>query len=174
MDMLTGIWRELRMAVRSLSRARAFSFVCIISLGIGMTPVIAVPYGTRALTFVPPGLNTDGLVELVTTPQGSREASSRWSYPDFSAFRDANIGINVIGWAPEGVELTLDPSQGGETGSDAMFVSSNYFTAIGVAMAQGAGLRDTTDPIVVISQGGAHHRRHRPERVWRTPQPSGH
>ena len=86
-----GIWRDLKLAVRSLARARAFTFVCVISLGIGMTPVIAVPYGTRMFTTVPAGLNTEGLVELVTTPNGPRRASSLWSYPDFVALGDANI-----------------------------------------------------------------------------------
>ncbi len=153
MEMFTSIWRDLKLAGRSLTKARAFTFVCVISLGIGMTPVIAVPYGARVFTTAPPGLNTDGLVEMVTTPQGARQASSQWSYPDFAAIRDANIGMTVMGWAPAQVEVTLDPSQGGTTDAQAMFVSPNYFTGLGVAMAQGAGLRDTTDPIVVISQG---------------------
>ncbi len=148
-----GIWRDLKLAVRSLAKARAFTFVCVISLGIGMTPVIAVPYGTRIFTMVPPGLNTAGLVELVTAPNGPREASSVWSYPDFVAIRDANTGIAVTGWARAEVELTLDPSLGGKSDAQVLFISPNYFTVIGVAMAQGAGLRDTADPIVVITEG---------------------
>lgn len=150
-----SIWRDLKLAVRSLARARAFTFVCVVSLGIGMVPVIAVPYGTRVFTMVPPGLNTNGLVELFTTPNGPRQASSLWSYPDFAALRDANTGIAVTGWARAEVELTLDPSLGGKGKTDAqvMFVSPNYFTVIDVAMAQGAGFRETTDPIVVVTQG---------------------
>lgn len=148
-----GIWRDLVQAGRSLTQARAFTFVCVISLGIGMTPVIAVPYGSRILTMEPPGLNTDGLVELVTTPNGPRQASSLWSYPDFAALRDANTGMSLTGWAPGQVELTVDPSLGGRIETQALFVSLNYFSTIGVAMAQGAGFRDTTDPIVVITQG---------------------
>jgi putative ABC transport system permease protein len=153
MDILMSIWRDLKLAVRSLSKARAFTFVCIISLGIGMTPVIAVPYGARVFTMVPPGLNTDGLVELYTTPNGPRQASSQWSYPDFAAVRDANTGIAVTGWARADVELTLDPALGGTTDAQVMFVSPNYFSVIDVTMAQGSPLRDTTDPIVVITQG---------------------
>jgi len=146
-----GIRRDLGLAVRSLAKARAFTFVCVLSLGIGMAPVIAVPYGTRIFTMVPAGLNTEGLVELVTTPQGPRQASSLWSYPDFVAVRDANVGVSVTGWAPAEIEATLDGAQGGKTTVQALFVSANYFTAIGVTLAQGAGFPDTTDPIVVIT-----------------------
>lgn len=153
MNMFMGIWRDLRLAVRSLAKARAFTFVCVISLGIGMTPVIAVPYGARLFTMAPPGLNADGLVEVVTTPNGPRQASSHWSYPDFAALRDANTGITLTGWAGAPVELTLDPSLGGKIETQTLFVSLNYFSTLGVAMAQGAGLRDTADPIVVITQG---------------------
>lgn len=148
-----GIWRDLKLAVRSLAKARAFTFVCVISLGIGMTPVIAVPYGARMFTMAPPGLNTGGLVEVVTTPNGPRQASSQWSYPDFTALRDANTGVTLTGWARAPVKLTLDPSLGGKIETQALFVSLNYFSTLGVAMAQGAGFYDTADPIVVITQG---------------------
>ena len=42
--MFKGIWRDLVYAGRSLAKARAFTFVCVVSLGIGMVPVIAIPY----------------------------------------------------------------------------------------------------------------------------------
>jgi putative ABC transport system permease protein len=151
MDMLMGIWRDLKLAVRSLAGAPAFTFVCVLSLGIGMVPVIAVPYGSRIFTMEPPGLNTEGLVEVVTTPQGPRQASSLWSYPDYIALRDAPIGMSAIGWAPAQVDVTLDASLGGESTAQAMFVSNNYFTALGVPLARGAGFHDTTDPIVIIT-----------------------
>ena len=40
MDTLNGISRDLVHAARSLAKARAFTFVCVVTLGIGMTPVI--------------------------------------------------------------------------------------------------------------------------------------
>jgi len=42
--------RDLVHAARSLAKARAFTFVCVVSLGIGMVPVIAVPYIARIRT----------------------------------------------------------------------------------------------------------------------------
>ena len=75
--MFKGIWRDLVHAGRSLAKARAFTFVCVVSLGIGMAPVIAIPYGARILRMPPPGVNTEGLVELVTTPRGPRRPATR-------------------------------------------------------------------------------------------------
>jgi hypothetical protein len=70
--MFNGIWRDLVHAGRSLAKARAFTLVCVVSLGIGMAPVIAIPYLSRALTIQPAGLNTEGLVRILTTRVGPR------------------------------------------------------------------------------------------------------
>ena len=94
----TGIWNDLIHAGRSLAKARAFTFVCVVSLGIGMAPVIAIPYLSRILTIQPPGLKTEGLVEILTTPVGPREATDIWSYPDYADLRDANTGMALVGW----------------------------------------------------------------------------
>ena len=92
--MLTDIWRDLVYAGRSLAKARAFTLVCVVSLGIGMVPVIAVPYFSRVTRTPPPGIKTDGLVEVVTTPLGSRGATDLWSYPDFQDLRAADPGLD--------------------------------------------------------------------------------
>src|ERR1700693_4621466 len=96
--MLSSIWNDLIHAGRSLAKARAFTFVCVISLGIGMAPVIAIPYFSRILTIQPPGLKTEGLVEILTTRVGPRAATDIWSYPDYADLRDANIGMALVGW----------------------------------------------------------------------------
>ena len=149
--MMSGIWRDVKLAARSLSKARAYSLVVIISLGIGMTPVIAVPYGARVITKKPQLVNTDTLVEVVTTAQGSRQATSLWSYPDYLEIQKAETGASMFGWAGSGAEVVLDSSQGGKRMVDAIHVSPNYFTVLGVAVAQGAGFTETTDPVVILS-----------------------
>ncbi len=76
---MTGIlkdtWSDLVYAARSLSKARTFTVVCIVSLGIGIVPVIAVPYVARIPQMPPPGVNTKGLVEVITTTVESRQAA---------------------------------------------------------------------------------------------------
>ena len=106
-DMLKGIWSDLVYAARSLAKARAFTFVCIVSLGIGMAPVIAVPYLARIPRIPPPGVNTEGLVEVITTANGSRPATNSWSYPDFMDLRNSDTGIAIFAWATAPSEIKL-------------------------------------------------------------------
>ena len=153
--MLQGIWRDLMHAGRSLAKARAFTFVCVVSLGIGMVPVIAIPYWARVLKMPPAGVNTDGLVELVTTPRGAREPGEAWSYPDFETLRESNTGIALIGWRSG--ESAIDKTAGGRPQFVAtMFVSANYFKTIGLALARGSGFDATGDnpltaePVVIL------------------------
>jgi predicted permease len=148
---MQGLWRDVMWAGRSLAKARAFTFVCVVSLGIGMAPVIAVPYASRMLTTPPPGLNTAGLVELVTTPQGPRRATPLWSYPDFTAIRDADTGLSLVGWAPAEIDISLEASPGDKRRALALFVTSNYFATVGVALAQGTGFPGAPDPVVILS-----------------------
>src|SRR5687767_2497190 len=106
--MFNGIWRDLIHAGRSLAKARAFTLVCVVSLGIGMAPVIAIPYLSQALKIQPPGLKTEGLVEILTTRVGPREARDTWSYPDYADLRDATTGMALVGWTYGQSEVNKD------------------------------------------------------------------
>jgi hypothetical protein len=152
-----GLWRDLALAARSLTKARAFTFVCVVSLGIGMAPVIAIPYVSRLTTLTPPGVNTEELVQLVTTSVGPHRQSEQWSYPDYLDLRDANTGITLIGWTGGQSEVTFQTAGGTKMRASTMFVPANYFTTLGVALARGAGFdrsaddRLTAEPVVVLS-----------------------
>ena len=147
-NMFKGIWSDLVYAARSLAKAPAFTFVCIVSLGIGMVPVIAVPYLARIPRTPPPGVNTDGLVEIITTANGSRPATNSWSYPDFMDLRNSDTGIAIFAWAtapseiklPGGLKFPMWP----------MYVSADYFKTIGVALARGPGFEGQRDAVVIL------------------------
>ncbi|HEX7778907.1 MAG TPA: hypothetical protein VF424_06710, partial [Vicinamibacterales bacterium] len=141
--MFNGIWRDLVHAGRALTKARSFTLVCVVSLGIGMAPVIAIPYLSRALTIQPPGLKTEGLVEILTTRVGPREATDTWSYPDYADLRDANTGSALVGW-------TYGQSQVEKDSVRTMFVSTNYFQTIGVTLFRGPGFSATAEPAVIL------------------------
>lgn len=158
--MLHGIWRDLAHAARSLAKARAFTLVCVVSLGIGMVPVIAIPYWARVLRMPPAGVTIDGLVELVTTPRGAHGADQRWSYPDFETLRESNTEMSLIGWKNGESQVAIETPAGVRTESVAtMFVSTNYFQTIGVPLARGAGFDATGDnpltaqPVVILGYG---------------------
>ena len=144
--MFNRIWRDLVHAGRSLTRARAFTFVCVVSLGIGMVPVIAVPYISRITRMPPPGVKTEGLVEVITTARGPRGARDAWSYPDFVDLRAAVTGMSVAGWTGKPGTIAIQTPAGVETKSVAtMFVSTNYFRTVGVALARGPGFTEVMD-----------------------------
>ena len=155
--MFEGFWRDLIHAGRSLAKARAFTLVCVVSLGIGMVPVIAVPYFSRVTRTPPPGVKTDGLVEVITTPLGSRGATDAWSYPDFVDLRAADPGLAIAGWTGGPSKTRIQTPAGVETRSVAtMYVSANYFKVVGVALARGPGFDPGVDeplkaePVVIL------------------------
>jgi hypothetical protein len=49
LDALRSITRDLAHAVRSLAKERAFTLVCVISLGIGMGAIVALAKFTRMI-----------------------------------------------------------------------------------------------------------------------------
>jgi putative ABC transport system permease protein len=147
--MFHAVWSDLVYAARSLAKARAFTFVCIVSLGIGMAPVIAVPYISRIPSQPPPGVNTDPLVEVITTTVESRQAANSWSYPDYLDLRNADTGVAVIAWAsapgivtlPSGSKLTMYP----------MYVAADYFKTLGLKLARGSGFEGQKDAAVIVA-----------------------
>src|SRR5687768_1466361 len=155
--MLSGLWRDLALAVRSLTKARAFTFVCVVSLGIGMVPVIAIPYVSRLTTLAPPGTNTEELVELVTTTVGPHQQTERWSYPDYLDLRSSNTGITLFGWAGGSSEITFQPAGGTKMQASTQYVPSNHFQTLGVALPRGAGFDASAhdqlnaEPVVVLT-----------------------
>src|SRR5215471_12829698 len=141
--MFSGIWRDLVHAGRALANARSFTLVCVVSLGIGMAPVIFIPYISQVLKIQPIGVNTEGLAELITTRAGSREATDRWSYPDYVDLRDAKTGMALVGWTYGQSDVKRDSVR-------TMFVSTNYFETMGVTLFRGPGFSATTEPAVIL------------------------
>ena len=156
--------RDLIHAARTLAKARSFTFVCVVSLGIGMGAIVALATFGRAITAPARGINTDGLTELLVLPQGPLRvkagvwATEQWSYPDFQALRDSDTGMALTGWVSEvsavGIKL---PDEGETRRVMTLYVSANYFTTFGVTLAKGAGFDPRVDdatsgePRVVLS-----------------------
>jgi predicted permease len=160
LDVLRIFAHDLVHAIRSLAKARAFTFVCVASLGIGMGTVIGILIFLR--TFGPPaGFNPNGIVEVLVEPQGrlreevGPESIETWSYPDYMAVRDANTGITVTGWTTG--ETVFRQPQGATEVASAMWVSANYFRTMGVTL-RGHGFDDIVDensaapPSVIIGE----------------------
>ena len=166
LDALHSMRRDLAHAARSLAKERAFTLVCVISLGIGMGAFVALATFNRAITAPARGINTNGLTELLVLPLGPLRAKAgewaleQWSYPDYQALRDADIGMAIAGWTREFSQF------GAQTPDDAapprvatLYVSANYFRTFGVSLARGPGFDPAIDdaplaePRVVLSHG---------------------
>ncbi|MCC6538729.1 MAG: ABC transporter permease [Bryobacterales bacterium] len=149
MNLLKGLWSDGVYAARSLAKTRAFTVVCVLSLGIGMAPVIAVPYLARIPSLPPPGLNTEKLVEVYTTNVESRPAANSWAYADYLVLNNSDTGVDIVAWAaapsmitlPEGLKLPTYP----------LYVSANYFHTLGIQLSMGSGFERQTDAAVIVS-----------------------
>jgi putative ABC transport system permease protein len=160
-----GLGRDLRLAARALIKARGFTAVCVLSLGIGIGAVLAILLFMRAVMSPPPGVRADGLVELLIERAlpGSSVAriTDTWSYPDFVDVAESNTGLELTAWTIDEITLGVDASDAAVRLS-AMYVSPNYFRTVGAGLAQGAGFdaaaTDPAVPLVVVSDAFARRR----------------
>ena len=142
---------DLLHAARTLLRARVFTAVCAVSLGLGMGVVIAILMLTRMVMATPPRVDDARLVEIVVRPSGKMRAEAgtaivdTWSYPDYLDVRDATRGsILMTGWG-RGEGLYQPSDQTGAISLSTLYVSSNYFSTIGVTMPLGPGFTAVDD-----------------------------
>jgi predicted permease len=157
---MISYFSDLRHAARTLVRARAFTAVCVTSLGLGMGVVIAILLFMHMVLGTPPGIDEDEVVELVIRPTGQlraqagRAITDTWSYPDYIDVRDAR-GVTVSGWS-RGEGLFQPADQSTAVAVSTMYVSSNYFSTIGITLARGRGFTPAdeasrAEPEAVIS-----------------------
>jgi len=140
---------DLRHAARTLLRARAFTAVCVVSLGLGMGVVIAILIFMRAVLGTPPRVVEDGLAELVVRPSGQLQAQAggaivdTWSYPDYLDVREAARGMVITGWSR--AEELFQPDGAAAVPVATMYASTNYFSTIGVTLPLGRGFKPVDD-----------------------------
>jgi predicted permease len=141
---------DLFHAARTLSRARAFTAVCVVSLGLGMGVVIGMLMLMRVVIATPPRVDDRRLVEFVVRPAGQLLAQAgsaildTWSFPDYLDVRDAAGRMSVTGWSRgDGLYRTADAAA--PISVPTMYVSSNYFSTIGVTLPLGPGFTTIDD-----------------------------
>src|SRR5689334_7494650 len=112
-DMLKGIGSDLVYAARSLGKAPAVTFVCVVSLGIGMAPVIAVPYLARIPHTPPPG----GVKRPVYPLYVSAGYFRTIGVPVWrgAGFEDQTSAVVVLGYEFWQDQLSSDPEIIGKT-----------------------------------------------------------
>jgi putative ABC transport system permease protein len=150
------ILHDLRLAARTLLRARAFTITSILTLAIGVAGVTTVFAVFHALLLRPlPVAAPHELVTVELRREDGRPVSTL-SYQQYEMLREAPRGLTeVAAFSLE--EYALAWPEGETTLSFAYEVSANYFDVLGVAPATGRFLRAGSDdvtggnPVVVIS-----------------------
>ena len=164
---MLGYISDLLHAARALTRARGFTAVCVLSLGLGMGVVIAIFLFSRMVVGVPPGVKDDGLIEVVIRPTGpllaqaGRDIVDTWSYADYLDVRGGATGTLITGWS-RGDGLFRADAKAAAIPIPTMYVSSNYFATIGVAVPLGPGFTPADDALRAEPEAVISHR------MWQT------
>lgn len=160
---MTGYLRDLLHATRGLAKARTFTAVCVTSLGLGMSVVIGIMLFMRTMLGTPPGVDDDGLVELVVRASGQLRGQAGsdivdlWSYPDYLDVRDAARGMTTAGWS-RGEGLLRPAPEAPSVPLATAYVSSHYFATVGVPLALGPGFTRADDASLAPAEAVIGHR----------------
>jgi len=150
---MSGLWRDIRFAVRSLRKHRSFTAatLVILALGIGLnTTVFCVINGLlfRSVPLHQP----ERLVNVYTNGPGGLFKYGAMTYPDIESLQAAETFSGVAAYAS--VPMVIDP---GENARSAMgsLVSGDYFSVLGVDAAAGRVLtpddaRPGAEPAAVL------------------------
>ena len=143
---LESIWRDVRYAVRMLSKKPAFSIVAICSLAIGIGATAATYSFADAILLRPlPVPRAKGIVAVTPLSDQLFAVLNTVSYPDYADLRDRNrtfAGLvadaySFFGFAVNG---TAQPRM-----KFGMFVSGNFFQVLGVEPVRGRAFRAEED-----------------------------
>ncbi len=162
--LLEEIWRDLRYAARSLSRAPGFTTAAVLTLALGVganTAVFGLVSATllRPLPFPAP----DRLVALYQSYEGTdRESQATpWSYPEFAALRSNLTTIPEMA-AHYAADVNLSGTGADPDRVGAEIVSASYFRVLGVQPALGRAFLPKEDLVP-----GAHAVAMVGDRLWR-------
>jgi predicted permease len=146
---MTGWFRDLRYAIRQLTKAPAFTLTAIVTLALGIGANSTIFSWMNSTLFSPvPGANPAR--QLITF-----QRDSAWiSYPDYLDFRDHTRSLSgLIAWDIDSVNLT---GAGKPVRLWAALTSANYFDMLGVKPLAGRfflpqeGRREGGAPVAVL------------------------
>jgi macrolide transport system ATP-binding/permease protein len=152
-----SLWQDIRYGFRVLIKSPGLTLVVIFSLALGIGANSAIFSLVNTILFRPlPVKNPDELVTLYTGGNMGRLYGSS-SYADYKDFRDkTDVFSGLIAFS----ELPLSLTEAGRAERiNAMIVTGNYFTMLGVEAARGRTFTAGEDqkpgefPLVVISHG---------------------
>jgi len=131
-----SVWRDLKYALRTLTRSAGFSAVAILSLALGIGANTAIFTLTNAVFLNPlPVADAARVIEVYTVDHATKTTVANllrtpMSFLNYKDFRDQNnVFSGLAAYIPTGVTLT---GRGEPKPQAAMLVSANYFDLLGV------------------------------------------
>lgn len=148
--------RDIRYAVRSLSRARGFAIAVVLTLGLGIGANTAIFSVVRGVLLRPlPHRDGDRLVYLRHSINGPGGEDINFSVPEILDFRD---GAKSLGGIAEysGLTYPLTNEGGDAVRINVGLVTGNFFQIMGLSPVLGRLLTDGDDgtgvpPVMVLS-----------------------
>src|SRR5581483_1227283 len=141
---LEQIWKDLRLATRTLSKSPGFAIATVLTLAVGISANSAIFSIVNAVLLKPlPFKQSRQLVELfVRDAQGNRQFVSQ---PDLDDWRKMSRSFSdIASWVGQSVNLTGLEQPERVLG---VFVSSNFLPTLGVTPAIGRGFTEGEDRI---------------------------
>jgi predicted permease len=137
--------KSLRHALRLLRKAPGFTLVSICSLAIGIGATSAMFSFADALLMRPLPVPEPSRIAAVTTSSGQVFSNTALSYPDYRDLRDGNHTFDGL-LAASGVAFGFKPNATALPKiAYGMYVSGNFFRALGVQPVLGRAFMDSED-----------------------------
>jgi putative ABC transport system permease protein len=148
--------RNLRFAVRSLSRSRGFALAVVLTLGLGIGANTAIFSVVRGVLLRPlPHRDGDRLVYLRQSAQGPGSENVLFSVPEITDFRTASKTLRGIAeYSPNAFTLQ---GENDAVRLDAGLVTGNYFSVMGLSPVLGRVFNEGDDgrgaaPVMILTQ----------------------
>ncbi|MFN2455442.1 MAG: ABC transporter permease [Pyrinomonadaceae bacterium] len=154
---MSGLWQDLRYAVRMMRKSPGFTAVAVLSLALGIGANTAIFSLVNAALLRPLPIAQPKQIVALYTSDASGAYNGNLSYSDYADFRDKNESLSGLAAYMRG---TLNLNDNGRLEAiNGEIVSGNYFDVLGVSAARGRTFLPEEDatpgthPVAVISSG---------------------
>ncbi len=160
---MTGLFQDVRYALRHLRKSPGFTAVAVLTLGLGIGLNSAIFTLFDALTLRPlPISDPDAVVNVYQRIQDEAGSYRSFSYPEYVALRQSNAvfsGLIAYSWMPAEIVTSTRSTVDGAEEAHGLLVTANYFPLLGGEAALGRTFLTEEDeshgaqPVMVLSHG---------------------
>jgi predicted permease len=154
---MATLWQDIRFGLRMLAKSPGFTAIAILTLALGIGANTAIFTVVNSFLFSPLPIQNGDRLAVIAVQTGPNSVPGEVSYPDFRDYRDQSDAFTDV--SAYALNLVGLGSSGHADRLIASFVTSNYFSMLGVQPAIGRlivpGEGDTPNTGAVVVLG--HH-----------------